>query len=158
MGSVDKLFKLADRFARKISLGQGTAPDTSQAMEAADFFFGKGYSLKTFQDSLGQLSVSGDKAGGDKSLALLMANFFNKTQQNVNVTVSVEVKPGVGARWVTQITPPAFTQTAMAELNKQFQAVTNKSWTQAQNDANAAAKAAKQVEGPGTVLIVDKGL
>jgi hypothetical protein len=154
MSSVDKLFKLADRFARKISLGQ----ETEQAMEAPDFFFGKGYNLNTFLDSLGKLSVEGNKAVGDKSLAVLMANYFNKTQDNVSVNVSVDVKPGASARWIVQITPPGFTQQAMGELNKQFQAVTGKSWAQGQAAADAAAKTAKKVEGPGTKLIVDKGL
>lgn len=158
MKSTDRLFKLASRFARKLSLGQDTSHEQTQAMEAADFFFGKGYNLEDFQKSLGKLSISGNDAVGNESLAMLMANFFNKTKQNVNVTISVEVKPGVGARWITQITPPAFAQTALAELNKQFQAKTGKSWTQAQADANAAAKTAKTVQGPGTKLIVDKGL
>jgi hypothetical protein len=155
MNSVDKLFKLADRFARKISLGQH---EQQQAMEAPDFFFGKGYNLNTFLESLGKLSVQGDKAVGDKSLAALMAAYFNKTGDSVSVNVSVEVKPGVSARWVTQISPPGFTQQAMGELNKQFQTVTGKSWVQGQADANTQAKAAKSVEGPGTKLIVDKGL
>lgn len=158
MSSTDKLFKLASRFARKLSLGQGTAPDTSQVMEAPDFFFGVGRNLQSFQDALGQLSVSGDKAMGDKSLAALMANFFNKTQQNVNVTISVDVKPGVGAKWIAQITPPAFVPSALAELGKQYQILSGKSWSQGEAAASAAAKAAKTIEGPGNKLIVDKGL
>lgn len=164
MKSTDKLFKLASRFALKLSLGQ----DTTQAMEAADFFFGKGHNLETFQKSLGNLSVSGTDAVGDQSLALLMANYFNKVNEankkgsfkdpSVSATVSVEVKPGVGARWIVQITPSTFTQVAMAELNKQYQALTGKSWAQGEAAASAAAKAAKTMEGPGTKLIMDKGL
>jgi hypothetical protein len=157
MKSTDKLFKLAERFSRKISLAQD-GQEITQAMEAPDFFFGKGYGLKTFVASLGRLSVQGDKAVGDKGLAALMAAFFNKTQQNVNVTISVSVQPGKGANWVTNITPAAFIPTAMAELNKQYQAVTGKTWLAGQVAAANAAKTAKQVEGPGNVQIFDAGL
>lgn len=165
MSSVDRLFKLADRFARKISLGQGLPPPPAeQAMEAPDFFFGIGIerNLDKFTAALGELSVSGNQAVGNRSLALLMANFYNKANKvkdtNVSVTISVEVNPGAGAKWVTQIAPPEFTQTAMAELNKQYQAITGKSWIQGQADADRLAKAAKKVEGPGTKVIVDKAL
>lgn len=157
MNSQNRLFKLAERFARKISLAEdGMGSD--QPKQAQDFFFGVGYALKTFQDSLGKLSVVDNKAVGDKSLAKLMADYFNKTQNNVSVNISVEVKPGQGARWITDITPPAFAPTAMAELNKQYQAATGKSWVAGQVAAAAAAKSAKTMEGSNTALIVDKGL
>jgi hypothetical protein len=154
--STARLFKLAERFARKLSLGQ----DTSQNMEAPDFFFGKGYALGAFTKSLGNLSVAGNKAVGDVGLAKLMADFFNAGEggNSVSVTVSVEVKPGQGARWITDIQPPTFVAKAMTELNARYQAVTGKSWVQGQVSAAQQAKSAKGVEGAGTVQIVDKGL
>ncbi len=154
--STDRLFKLAERFARKLSLGQ----DTQQNMEAPDFFFGKGYGLSTFTKSLGNLSVAGNKAVGDVGLAKLMADFFNAGEggNSVSVTISVEVKPGQGARWIADIQPPTFVGKAMKELNTQYQAVTGKSWVQGQVAAAQQAKTAKGVEGPGTKQIVDMGL
>lgn len=152
MKSLDKIFKLADKFTIKL------AQDISQAMEAPDFFFGKGYNMKSFVDSLGRLSIQGDKAVGDKSLAQLMANFFNKTGQNVSVTITVSVTPGKGATWNAQVTPASFKAIADGELNKQFQAVTGKGLAQGIADANTAAKAAKSVEGPATVQVFDAGL
>lgn len=155
MKSVDKIFKLAEKFTTKLAQG---VPDTTQAMEAPDFFFGKGYNLGNFVAALGKLSIQGDKAFGDKSLAQAMANFFNKTGQNVSVTITVSVAPGKGATWNAQVTPPTFKAIADAELNKQFQAVTGKALAQGIAGANAAAKTAKSVEGPATVQIFDAGL
>lgn len=154
MKYVDTINRLASRFERKLVLAQ----QTEQNLEAPDFFFGKGYNLKTFQQALGNLSIEDNKAVGSAGLAKALADFWNKHQQNASVTVSCAVKPGVSAQWLVRITPQSFVATAMAELNKAYQGVTGRTWGQGQADADKTAKQAKGVEGDMTRQIVDMGV
>jgi hypothetical protein len=154
MSFIETLNKMANRFERKLSLAQ----QTEQAMEAPDFFFGVGYNLSKFVQSLGNLSVENNQAVGTGSLAKLLADFWNKTNQSASVKVSCHVDPGKGARWVVNITPQGFVAPAMAELNKQYQNLTGRSWAQGQADADKQAKTVQSVHGDFTRVVVDMGV
>lgn len=156
MKSLNKMAELANRFEHKLSKMAQDVQQTSQPKEAPDFFFGTGYGSKNFVDALGSLRMSGDTVVGDKSIAAILAECFNKQQANASVTVGVQVVPQRGAKWDLKITGPADVQQKLkAELDRQFQAVTGKTMQQAQMEADAAAKKAKQVEGDQKKVLKD---
>lgn len=151
MSSVDRLTKLANRLDRKMSLAQA-----EQYQDAASFFFGDSANLKRFQDALGVLTVNGPEVTGDKSLAKILSDYWNRTGQSVAVIVNAEAAPGKYARWIVNISPQDLTEPAMAELNAQYQAVTGRTWDQGQSDADKTAKQATGVSGDFIKMIVDK--
>jgi len=159
MKSLKKIAELASKFENKLSkVGQAPPPDTNQAKEAPDFFFGTGYALTNFQGSLGKIEQDGNKVFGDKSVAKILADFFNKTSTNASVTLGVEVVPGKGAQWVLNITPAAIKGAIAKELDAQFTRLVGKSMVDAAKEADAAAKKGAKVEGVTKKTIVDKGV
>jgi len=90
MNSVDKLFKLADRFARKISLAEDKLPMPAQPGDIQDALANA--NLWGVPDNLFALA---DQAGLDADVNV--ATFIN-IDQNLNVTFKVTTSPAKPAQ------------------------------------------------------------
>jgi len=106
MSSVDRLFKLADRFARKISLGQNVAGDFQNALQAAGLW-----------DKSSEVAPM-IAAAGIPDEAAIAINFVIDSQFNVtyNVTATTPPPPPPAA--------PDATPAEKAEIQKAIAAAT----------------------------------
>lgn len=152
MNPSERLMKLATRFERKLVFGQVSE---DALLDTTSFFFGKETNMRAFQQNLGNLSVENNRAVGTGSLAMLLADFWNKTNQSAFIKVFCRVDPGKSANWIVEIAPQSMVQPAMDELNKQYENVTGRTWSQGQADAEKRVKTVNAIQGDFTRVVVN---
>lgn len=132
MKSLDRLFKLADKF--EIKLKRQAQAGYGQQQEGGgltEMFFGDEAKQRAFaaaiQDPKGLVYKT------------LMAN-YTKTEQPSSFDLKVSAQPGVSANWVLTVNPPTLKGTVSSALDSVFQKIVGGNMATKAGAATAAVK------------------
>lgn len=135
-----RLFKLADRFETKL---RKFAQKVSQR-GTTELFFGSGSKQELFAKKV---------QNQNSEVSKIMLKYFNDTEKSCSFSLEEVAEPKKGAKWILTVKPIFLKSKIQNALNSIYESVMKKSMSDAEKEANEAAK--KENAGSGENHVVD---
>jgi hypothetical protein len=135
MKSLKILSNLADKFERKLALGQVSVSQTG----TTELFFGSESNMMKF----------GEVLRSPKSTVFKVLNdCYNRSGKTCSFDLKINAEPGKGAAWVLTVEPANIKSMVMSALDSEFRKIMNKSMSE---QLQAAVNGAKAGGGSGSL-------